>query len=232
MREWTKTRPMHFFRKCFGYILVSVSDQPISSKHKKVNWLHIDSALDVFWFISFPYISFLGKFCHLITFANSLKPDQDLLIWIQTIWHSDSDVPVLFMWRAYFHSSFVFLWCDLLLHGDCHLGLVTCTSESQWPELSKERPKYFSHTDSMTILGICLFWFFTFQLTFFQSCRDGSSWVESVQTDKVSSWRIQHSDSAGGETQPRNPSVLSLMLYQLSHYAPHNLGVSDTLGHC
>ena len=50
-----KKPPMHFFRKCFGYVLVSVSDQHISPKHQKVNWWCIDSALDVFWLISFSY---------------------------------------------------------------------------------------------------------------------------------------------------------------------------------
>ena len=35
-----------------------------------------------------------GDFWHLITFANSLDPDQDpqtlTLNWVQTIWHSNS----------------------------------------------------------------------------------------------------------------------------------------------
>ena len=33
----------------------------------------------------------------------------------------------------------------------------------------------------------------------------------------VSCSRTQHSDSAGGETRTSNPSIPSLMLYQLSH---------------
>ena len=50
----------------------------------------------------------------------------------------------------------------------------------------------------------------------FQSCRDGSSWVEPVlKADKVSCSRIQHSESAGDETRTINPSIPRLTLYQL-----------------
>ena len=45
-------------------------------------------------------------FCHLlITFANSLDPDHDqmsVLIWIQTIWHSDSVPDFFFFFLSLF----------------------------------------------------------------------------------------------------------------------------------
>ena len=53
--------------------------------------------------------------------------------------------------------------------------------------------------------------------TIFQSCRDGSSWVEPV----LSSLAQRHStDSTSGKARTRNHMIPSLMLYQLSHCAP------------
>ena len=59
---------------------------------------------------------------------------------------------------------------------------------------------------------------FMFQSTIFQSCKDGSSWVEPVRLnkaeDKVSCSRIQSSDSAGGEKnfiQADNGEAIFLM---------------------
>ena len=44
------------------------------------------------------------NFCRLlITFENSLEPDQDQ-IWIQSVWHSDS-VPEIIFWKNLFWKS-------------------------------------------------------------------------------------------------------------------------------
>ena len=51
-----------------------------------------------------------------------------------------------------------------------------------------------------------------------QSCRDGSSWFESVLKQEIkylAQLRAQHSDWASGETLTSNPSILSLMLYHM-----------------
>ena len=43
--------------------------------------------------------------------------------------------------------------------------------------------------------------------------------LKSSAVDKVSCSRTQHIDTAGSESQTSNPSIPSLMLYQLSHCA-------------
>ena len=62
----------------------------------------------------------------------------------------------------------------------------------------------------------------------FQSCRDGSSWVEPVlfAADKRPSCsRAQHSDSAGGETQSSNPIALPTepLRSTMIRYQPYNI---------
>ena len=73
--------------------------------------------------------------------------------------------------------------------------------------------------DILQFCFFCLVCFFTSQLIIFQSCRDESFWVEQVL---ASCSRTQHSGSASGEARTSNPAIASVMLYQLSHCAPHS----------
>ena len=88
-------------------------------------------------------------------------------------------------------------WAEMHLHY--FLKRVKTGSAEQWL-------KQFDN------LGLFLFWFYMSQSTIFQSCREGSSWIEPVLiTDKVSCSRTQC--NASGAAWTRNPSNPSQALY-------------------
>ena len=54
------------------------------------------------WLFSINSFLASGNFCHLLkTIANCLDLDQDVLIWIGTVWHSYS-VPEIIFWKSNF----------------------------------------------------------------------------------------------------------------------------------
>ena len=65
---------------------------------------------------------------------------------------------------------------------------------------------------------VCLYCCFTSQSTLFESCWDDflSSWVEPVLRKRIKCLAQGH-NSDSGVSQTSNPSIPSLMLYQLSH---------------
>ena len=119
----------------------------------------------------------------------------------------------VFKFLSLYCKLFIFAW-QLYLQTPSNLSILHVWNAYLW-----------SGSSYQTLRTVCVS-FCTFPDFVFQSYHDDllSSWVEPVllAADKLSCSRTQHSDSTGSESQTSNPSIPSLLLYQLSQCTLQN----------